>query len=255
MANFGAMSVQVIYSASTAKGRTEWRNNYELDAPAAGVGVDFQLVADAFADAFLPLLLGAFVLDRVVIGTLAEDGKPYNPSTFAVLPVGRRGTRGFNSSAIGSALPLSNVLHVSKLVDNGRLGNMLLRGFLAETDIESDANGGVSLTDRAAVETQLGTAYSTLQAGLGGAATLALISGSGVVLNSRDVTGFRVRGLTSKGMRNQRKTYATRQAVSAARNVLGDGGITLDEIPQVIEVVGTLLRALGAGASTPPLLP
>ena len=251
--NFGAMSVQVIYKSDSAKGALEWRNNHEIEAPAGGVAVDFQLVANAFADAFLPLLCPEFSIDRVVIGTLAEDGQPYNPDTFAVLPVNLRGTRNDPLSAASSTLPITNILHVQKLTSRGRLGRMFLRGMLQEKDIESDVNGGNFLTNAAGIQTELDAAWATIQAGLGNAANMALVSGSGFVLSSRNVTGFKVKGVSSKSLRNNRKSFATREAAGNLRSVLADGGVTVNELPTVIQGVNTLLKVLGESAI--PLLP
>lgn len=251
--NFGAMSVQVIYKSDSAKGPLEWRNNHEIEAPAGGLAVDFQLVANAFADAFLPLLCPEFSIDRVVIGTLAEDGQPYNPETFAVLPVNLRGIRNDPLSAASSTLPITNILHVQKLTSRGRLGRMFLRGMLMERDVESDVNGGNFLTNPEGIQAELDTAWDTIQTGLGGAANMALISGSGLVLNSRNVTGFKVKGVSSKSVRNNRKSFATREAASNLRSVLADGGVTIEELPTVIQGVNTLLKVIGETGI--PLLP
>lgn len=251
--NFGAMSVQVIYKSESAKGPLEWRNNHEIEAPAGGLAVDFQLVAEAFSDAFLPLLSPEFSIDRVVIGTLAEDGKPYNPETFAVLPVNLRGTRLATSGLKTATLPITNTLHVQKLAARGRLGRMLLRGYLQEGDVESDLNGGNYLVNANNVQTDLDNAWGRLEDGLGTAANMALISGTGFVLNSRNVTGFKVKGVSSKALRNNRKTFATRQAANNLRSVLADGGVTIEELPAVIQGVNTLLKVLGETGI--PLLP
>ena len=59
--------------------------------------------------------------------------------------------------------------------------------------------------------------------------------------------------VSSKALRNNRKTFATRQAAQNLRSVLTDGGVTIDELPTVIQGVNTLLKVLGE--SSIPLLP
>lgn len=254
MPNFGAMSVQVICSSDSAKGKLEWRQSLELDAPAGGIGVTFDLVGQAIGDAWVSILRREFTVERVVIGTLAEDGKPYNPETFAVVPVGLRGTRGAATSEVGNVLPLSTVLHVQKVVSTGRLGAMLIRGMLSEADISSDANGGVFLTNPSGIQTEIDGMFSAIVAGLAGAATVSLISGAGLVLNSREVTGLRVKGVSSKGIRNNRKPAPVAAAAREARSLLSDGGITVDELPRFIELVRTVFAFAGEALPALPLL-
>lgn len=67
------------------------------------------------------------------------------------------------------------------------------------------------------------------------------------------MTGFKVKGVSSKALRNNRKTFATRQAANNLRSVLTDGGVTIEEIPAVIQGVNTLLKVLGETGI--PLLP
>lgn len=255
MANFGAMSVQVICSSDSAKGKLEWRQSLELDAPAGGIGVTFDLVGQAIGDAWVSILRREFTVERVVIGTLAEDGKPYNPDTFAVVPIGLRGTRGASTSEVGNVLPLSTVLHVQKVVSTGRLGAMLIRGMLSEADISSDANGGVFLTNPSGIQTEIDGMFSAIVTGLAGAATISLISGTGLVLNSREVTGLRVKGVSSKGIRNNRKPAPVAAAAREARSLLSDGGITVDELPRFIELVRTVFAFAGEALPALPLLP
>lgn len=255
MANFGAMSVQIICSSDSAKGKLEWRQSLELDAPAGGIGVTFDLVGQALGSAWQKILRREFTVERVVIGTLAEDGKPYNPDTFAVVPIGLRGTRGAVTSEAGNVLPLSTVLHVQKVVSTGRLGAMLIRGMLSEADISSDANGGVSLTNATGIQAEIDTLFADIQAGLGGAATVSLISGFGLVLTSREVTGLRVKGVSSKGIRNNRKPAPVAAAAREARTLLSDGGITIDEIPRFVELVRTVFAFAGEALPALPMLP
>jgi len=255
MPNFGAMSVQIICSSDSAKGKLEWRQSLELDAPAGGVGVTFDLVGQALGGAWRKILRREFTVERVVIGTLAEDGKPYNPDTFAVVPIGLRGTRGIQTSETANVLPLATVLHVQKIVSSGRLGAMLIRGMLSELDIVSDTNGGVSLANAASVQTEIDTLFDDMVSGLGGAATISLISGSGLVLTSREVTGLRVKGVSAKGIRNNRKPAPVAAAAREARSLLADGGITIDELPRFIEVVRTVFAFAGEALPALPLLP
>ena len=255
MALSGAITVTVVLGADGPKGRQYWANRLELSAPVGGVGIDPPLVAQAFAAAWTNVLLPAFWVDHILLSTYAPDSQPYNPSNLFVLPVGARGTRVVPAGS--AALPLNNVLHVRKLTGSGRLGHLFLRGFLCTTDLTSDPNTGVvSLTDPDNFFTEMQALYDNIVAGLGGAATLAMISGTGVILQERTVTGFAPVGIKSRDYRTRRKSRLVENALDQARSILGDGGITVDEIPAVVETVTTLVRALGAELPpVPPLLP
>ena len=68
------------------------------------------------------------------------------------------------------------------------------------------------------------------------------------------MTGFKVKGASSKALRNNRKTFATRQAANNLRSVLADGGVTIEELPAVIQGVNTLFKVLAKPASRYPVL-
>ena len=253
MALSGAVSVEIVYRADAAGEDVYWANRLEIEQDLNGLLSDPTNIANAFAGAFQSLLLPAFWLDRVVLSTYAQDGRPYNPETLFVYPYNQRGTR--PGQNVGAALPLTNVLHIRKRVGSGRLGNLFLRGFLAEGDIQSDPNSGaVSLTEPQNIADSINQIYAQLSGALGSTAGLALISGQGLILQARRVTGFQVAGVSSRKFRTRRKSRLVQNAATQLRDLLDDGGITLDEFPQLVQAAGTVLRALGE-APIPPLLP
>ena len=74
--------------------------------------------------------------------------------------------------------PITNTLHVQKPAARGRLGRMLLRGYLQEGDGKRPERRNY-LVNANTVQTDLDNAWERLEDGLGTAANMALISGTG----------------------------------------------------------------------------
>lgn len=249
----GAVSVEVTMRADAAGSPNYWVNRWEVSQVANGTFGSPEAVATAFSAFHRDNLLSAFWVDSVRLSTYAPDGQPYNPDTLYVLPVNARGLR-VGQEAETSAMPLTNVLHVRKLCASGRLGHLFLRGFLTEADIQSSpGTGGVSLVSTPILTSQLGTQFAAINTALPTGAKVALISGEGLVLSARDVTGLSVAGLASRAFRTRRKTRLVSNAAVSLRSIISDGAVSLQEAPQAISDILTILRALGDNA--PLLLP
>jgi hypothetical protein len=107
----------------------------------------------------------------------------------------------------GDIVPLVNCLLVKRVVSNGRLGNMLLRGMLQEGDLNSP--GGIpGLTDKAGLQTEVQNALTATEFDfyLSAAAEniqLYMITKGLIDNTERAVNSFLVQGLTAKKLNNK----------------------------------------------------
>lgn len=242
----GGVGVEVVYRTDSATGSSFWANRYEVFLDEA---FDSQVIGAAFEDFSLPLLNSNFWLDHVTVSTLAQDSQPYDVDTLGVWPVNKRGLR---LIGIGEkVLPLTNVLLIKKYVTSGRLGNIMLRGYLTEDDIASDGNGGVSLQNIGALQTSVDNAYAALVTSIGG---MHMLHEQGAATVVRPVGSLIVAKVTTKSLRTKRKTRLVANAVQDMREVMADGIVQIEDIPQFVQAASTIIRYLSE-APLPPLLP
>ena len=242
----GAISVQVIYRSDSAVGPLYWANRYEAFSDE---GIDSQQLAAAYEAFALPLLNSTYWVDHIVVGTLAQDGQPYSVDVLGVWPVNKRGLREVEYGSM--LLPLNNVLLLKKYVPSGRLGSIMLRGYLTEADIGSDGNGGVSLVNPTAVQAAVDAAFANLDTAT---APMAMISGPMTLTVVRPVTKLIVSRISSKSLRTKRKSRLVQNAVQGLSQRLSDGIVTAEELVPVVADIATLVKAI-SGTNLPPLLP
>lgn len=244
-------TARVVMRADTAGGPVRWANTHEFDATGwtGDLFVNVGTLAGAVVTMHRNLLNAAFLVESVTISSAADDGKPYNPETFYTRTVMVRGDRG-DPALSTQLLPLTNVLHVKKMVSAGREGNMLLRGFLNETDIQSDPlTGAIALTNAQQVSTEVATAWGAFNSAVtsGGAKMVLMKVEGGVVSQVRDVTGMTVKGHTSKKLNNK---YFNR-----------DGGGLGGAFDGLVDTYGPIVVSrvieylTASGGTMPPLLP
>lgn len=181
-----------------------WANTWEcssvLGSTSDGDWVSF---ADSLAQFHAGLLMPPFIVDRVVVSTLATDSEPYDVTKLAVFEQNKLGVR----PAAGDISPLWNCVLVKKLVLPGRLGNLLLRGWLTEGDLNSP--GGVpSLADKDGLQGELDAVVSASGLNnyfLSDAVNLTLMMiTTGLIDNTeRIIGGLSVAGLTQKKLNNK----------------------------------------------------
>lgn len=196
-------SARVIFSAPGIVPQ-RWAVTHEFSTNlTAPTDAEWQTFADSMAAFHLGLLATSFQVERVVISTLAADGAPYDPTTLGVFEYAEFGTR----VGTGDIAPLVNCLLVKRIVTNGRLGNMMLRGLLQEGDLNSP--GGIpGLTDKPGLQGELNTAltdsgFSGYLAGDAVNIQLYMITLGLVDNTERAVTDFLVQGLTAKKLNNK----------------------------------------------------
>lgn len=183
-----------------------WANTHELSTNVGGITFGgWEAFAEAVRDFHRFLLVPDYKVERVIISTLAEDGAPYNPSNLAVFEYNVAGLR--TSGGTSDVYDLRTVLHLKRDVDFGREGNLLLRGFLKESDVTT-VGGTTRLNDIPAVQLEVDAAINdtTMQNYIGAGAgdiQLYMIT-TGLVNNTeRAVNGFTVHGITSKKLNNK----------------------------------------------------
>jgi len=181
-----------------------WACTHEFSSNGGGtIDSAFEAFATSLAQFHSGCLRESFFVERVVISTLARDSSPYDVTKLAVYEFGLAGAL----TASSDVLPLWNVVLVKRLVPNGRLGNMLLRGMLSETDVSSP--GGVpQLTSKENIQTVIDNsiASSTLGDYIGSEATnlqLYMITPGELNNIERPVMGFQVSRLTYKKLNNK----------------------------------------------------
>jgi len=180
-----------------------WAVTHEFSSNTGGTeDGSFRDFADSLSTFHRAMLMPAFFVERVVLSTLAEDSAPYDPTTLAVFEYDLPGTR----DATGDILPLANVVLVKRVVPSGRLGNMLLRGFLTEEDVSSP--GGIpQITSVSSVQIELEDVVNVqLAPYLAADATdlqLYMIT-TGIIDNTeRAISRYQVKGLTNKKLNNK----------------------------------------------------
>lgn len=216
-----------------------WRNTYEFEStsllPGLAVGpADYDALGQALAQAHTTLLSNAYVIDRVVVSSIAQDGEPYAPNTFAVVDAQLDGV--FTDG--GVELPLETTVVVSKEVVAGRSGRVLLRGAIGVNSLV-EVIGGTVIS---------GPEVDRINAAFAGVIAAAATSGWQMVLARqpglltafvRPVTAGRVKGLGSKQLRSPRRL----KPVGAARKLLGalsDLNVSASEINTVIGAFNSL---------------
>lgn len=252
-ANVGEIfTARAVMRGETAGTPVRWANTHEFRAAGltGGLFIDAGLVADAVAAFHRALLLTNFYVESVTVSSYAEDGAPYNPDTFLSRTVMERGLYGgqITAEAPTTVLPITNTLIVKRQVDAGREGTLLLRGMLSEQDIQSDPlTGAITLVNAAPLQEVVSNAYSALLTGLNRAADMVLASGSGLSINTRNVSGLLVKGVGNKKLNNK---YFNRGASPAE-------GIYEQLVAQYGPgAVGSIVEyLLGSGGTLPPLLP
>lgn len=245
--NFGG---RVVMRADTAAGPVRWANTWEFDSSGltGGLLVDAPSVATAMVTFHQTMLLSNFYVESVTVSTAAEDGQPYNPDTFYSLTAMVRGTLGTLGGEV-DVLPLVNCLHLKKAVNGGREGNLLLRGFLTEADIQSDPlTGAITLVAASGIPAHADAAWTEFL-GLcesAGAKPALFKSVAGNVSQVRLVEGLLVKGVTAKKVNNK---------------YFDKGGSTLGGVFEGLvqqygpTVIGQTLQYLIGTGGTPPLLP
>ncbi len=181
-----------------------WANTWEVSG---GLDTTQELlddIADGLALFHKALLLEQYMVEKVVISTLAADGQPYDPETFAVREVGLSGTRG---AAGSQPYTLNACLLVKKSVAYGRSGSLLLRGMLTEAEVDG-STGLVKLANVAALQSNFDTAFNlgslgSYLAGGSGQTKLALITPGTLNNTEREITGMVVQRLTHKKLNNK----------------------------------------------------
>jgi hypothetical protein len=181
-----------------------WANTWEMSSVLGSTSdVDWSTFAFNLATFHAGMLMSPFIVDRVVVSTLATDSEPYDVTKLGVFEVNLEGARG----AAGDIVPLWNCVLVKKVVLPGRLGNLLLRGFLTEGDLNSP--GGVpGLADKPGIQGELEAVVSASHLedyldSLGVNLKLMMIS-TGVIDNiERPVQYLQVAGLTQKKLNNK----------------------------------------------------
>jgi hypothetical protein len=221
-----------------------WQNTHEFTAP-GGLLNNTELtrtIALAFRNFHRSLLLQTYGVDRVVVSTYGPD-LPFPPG-FAVFPFRAPGT----STAAGRPLPLEVVAFIRKRVNRGRNGKMFLRGVLTSNMLRAEeftAEAGANFPS-AFEAAGNGLIFALNSAGC----ELVLASGPVATVQTRTVVQLEAANARSLKYRTRRKTRLQVNAVQTLRDVYRTGGgITIDEIPVVVEA----LRNLLGGANFPQL--
>lgn len=128
------------YKRLQSRPDTVWANTYEARLLPGGAGVS--TVVNDLVAAVLgweeQFHLTTVQFDRMVVSTIAEDGNPYNPSTFLSLPTTTTlGNRPTTLNNAGDTQPLGMCLMTRLQVPFGRAGRRLYRGVLLEVDVQS----------------------------------------------------------------------------------------------------------------------
>lgn len=223
-----------------------WANTWEFTSPAGLIGdtTAAEAVANAFRNYHRWVLLPRYGVDRVVLSTYGPD-LPFPPG-FTVYPYRQAGLYG----ASGNPLPLEVVAFVRKRVARGRSGKLFLRGSLTTEMIQGEEIVRGGLTDFAQRQEQAAQGLLSQLAAVD--ARIVLARGPIGAIQTRDVISLEAVNARTLQYRARRKTRFQAQALDQLRNAYtSGGGITIDEIPIVID---SLRRLLG-GDAFPPLPP
>ena len=211
-------------------------NTHEFTAPAGLLGNadTTRDIALAFRDFHRALLLPAYGVDRVIIGTYGPD-LPF-PAGFATFPFRAPG----QSSLTGRKLPLEVVAFIRKRVGRGRNGKMFLRGVLTSSSIQGEEfvpEAGANFT--AAFNGAANTLLNRLTT-LG--ADLVLASGPVPAVQTRIVTQLEAVNARTLKYRTRRKTRLQANSLDVLREIYrSGGGVTIDEIPALVQALRGLL--------------
>jgi len=170
-------------------GALVWANNYEVrarqDVPFAQTAI-LDLV-NSLVSLERPLYPDYIRIDRAVVSTYQVDSRPYNPDTFATVPINVPGTASFTTDA----MPLEYCLFVRRAVQSGRPGKLLYRGVLDEGAVGTLGLRAIVTGSRLnQLQTQFSTWFASFLAG-SVPFELVLISGD-ENLNVRVVQGLTV---------------------------------------------------------------
>lgn len=181
-----------------------WANTWEVSGGAAVTLVELQAIANALLSFHTALTLSPYIVDRAVISTLAADSEPYNVDNLAVVSWNTNGGR---SLVTGDAYDLGATLLVKKVTAIGRHGNLMLRGYLKESDVNSPA-GVVQLVSLGSVQTEIDGALTSsglddyLGLGILGS-SIALITAGTLDNEERAVESLLVKGMSRKKLNNK----------------------------------------------------
>lgn len=182
-----------------------WAVTHEFSTNVGGDSGSIDGLVETLATFHTSLLLPVFALEKIVVSTLAEDGSPYDPTTFKVYEFGAAGTR---TGPTGEAYALESCVLVARVASSGRNGHMMLRGYLTEDDVQA-VGGRVSLADLGAVQGEITDqiTVSGLNAFLSGGspadAQLYMISPGLIDNDERAISTFLAQRLTSKKLNNK----------------------------------------------------
>lgn len=179
-----------------------WANTWEVQANEGATETDLETFMVSLAEFHRQLLRSYFLVERVVASTLVPDSTPYNPDNLFVL---ERATVGAVSG--GELEPLTTCLFIKRQTSSGRLGNLLIRGYLGESDTSTSGSGTVGLTSFSATQIAVDGAIDASSLDnyfdAGEANFTIVMAGTSVVHPVRRVTGLLVQGITYKKLNNK----------------------------------------------------
>lgn len=209
--NAGDLFTARVYKSLATRPDLVWANTYELQVNGTGEGGDAndaRAVARCLANFESLLHLADVRFNRVVFSTLAEDGQPYDPDSFASYDFsGLSGTR--IPAGEVQAQPLQVCLLVRKLVNFGRAGRFLYRRVLTEAEVTSTAGDpALAAGVQATLEDVMGTNVPTFEAPLPEALValgvdLVMAGETGGITRVRQVTGLSPVGVVIKKYNNR----------------------------------------------------
>lgn len=259
MAPIGSVfSARVVFRAGDGDTALYWYCNHEFSSANPVLSdIDISVLASALGGFHRNLLLNPFYVDRIILSSYAEDGKPYDPESFAVRTINQRGLLAFGTT-VTDALPLNQVLRVRRDVQRGRPGAMLLRGLLAEGDITSDPlSGRVTLADQPGLQTLVSDAYAALDDSLNVIeCQMVMARGpeSDPFQQLRNVETLTVVGLGQKQLRNKvspRYGGGLFGDILRAIDAVKESAPALEAIAEALNALGFLLPLLAGAAADP----
>lgn len=197
-------SLRIIFKLDGAR-PLYWATTHEFSTNDGGSSANIDTFVGHAITFHQSFLLTPYQIDRAVVSTLADDGHPYDPTTFKVYPSGVFGDRSLDGN---DAYDLNIALLVSRNVGFGRLGHMMLRGTLHEGDITS-IGGIVQLADRAALDAEMqgyingGSHFHDYLAGSASDVQLYQIRPGTLNNEERAINGYSVQRATSKKLNNK----------------------------------------------------
>jgi hypothetical protein len=131
----------------------KWANSYEFQASADGTDSDLTTLITAVVSFEVAFHRSAVIFDRALASTWGEDSKPYDPSTFLVVPLETAG----DSEVSADLLPLDKTLSIARVPQSGRVGHLFYRGCLAEDQVSAPAGKSI-INDKPALQTAIDAA-------------------------------------------------------------------------------------------------